>query len=80
LDVAALTATLLDVRSVSGEEGPLADAVEQALRALGGLEVRRFGDAVVARTALGRPTRVILAGHLDTVPLPTVSGSRGTVP
>ena len=80
LDVAALTATLLDVRSVSGEEGPLADAVEQALRALGGLEVRRFGDAVVARTALGRPTRVILAGHLDTVPLPTVPGSRGTVP
>ena len=75
LDVAALTATLLDVRSVSGEEGPLADAVEQALRALGGLEVRRFGDAVVARTALGRPTRVILAGHLDTVPLPTVPGS-----
>ncbi|MFP3471128.1 succinyl-diaminopimelate desuccinylase, partial [Micrococcus sp. SIMBA_144] len=52
LDVTALTATLLDVRSVSGEEGPLADAVEQALRALGGLEVRRFGDAVVARTAL----------------------------
>ena len=48
LDVAALTATLLDVRSVSGEEGPLADAVEHALRALGGLEVRRFGDAVVA--------------------------------
>ena len=80
LDVAALTAILLDVRSVSGEEGPLADAVEQALRALGGLEVRRFGDAVVARTALGRPTRVILAGHLDTVPLPTVPGSRGTVP
>ena len=80
LDVTALTATLLDVRSVSGEEGPLADAVEQALRALGGLEVRRFGDAVVARTALGRSTRVILAGHLDTVPLPTVPGSRGTVP
>ena len=80
LDVAELTARLLDVRSVSGEEGPLADAVEAALRALGGLEVRRFGDTVVARTELGRPTRVILAGHLDTVPLPTAAGSRGTVP
>ncbi|MDN5693215.1 MAG: M20/M25/M40 family metallo-hydrolase, partial [Micrococcaceae bacterium] len=80
LDVAELTAVLLDVPSVSGDEGPLADAVETALRALGGLEVRRFGDAVVARTDLGRDTRVILAGHLDTVPLPTVPGSRGTVP
>lgn len=80
LDVAALTAVLLDARSVSGEEGPLADAVEAALRALGGLRVDRIGDTVVARTALGRDTRVILAGHLDTVPLPTVTGSRGTVP
>lgn len=80
LDVAELTATLLDIRSVSGEERPLADAVETALRGLGGLDVRRLGDTVVARTELGRDTRVILAGHLDTVPLPTVPGSRGTVP
>ena len=80
LDVAALTALLLDIRSVSDEEGPLADAVEDALRRLDRLEVRRFGDAVVARTELGLGSRVILAGHLDTVPLPTVPGSRGTVP
>ncbi|MDY6054585.1 succinyl-diaminopimelate desuccinylase [Micrococcus sp.] len=80
LDVAALTATLLDIRSVSDEEGPLADAVEAALRRLGRLTVHRIGDTVVARTDLGLPTRVILAGHLDTVPLPTVPGSRGTVP
>ena len=60
---------LCDIESVSGHEGPLADAVEAALRGLGHLEVTRHGDAVVARTQLGRPERVVLAGHLDTVPL-----------
>ena len=28
----------------------------------------RNGNAVLARTNLGRATRVLLAGHLDTVP------------
>nr|WP_176617581.1 succinyl-diaminopimelate desuccinylase [Arthrobacter sp. SDTb3-6] len=79
-DVAALTAAVMDIESVSGNEGALADAVEAALRALPHLEVVRNGDAVVARTSLGRAERVILAGHIDTVPLPTVPGSRGTVP
>ncbi|SNR62912.1 succinyl-diaminopimelate desuccinylase [Blastococcus mobilis] len=68
-DVLTLTRALVDAPSVSGAEGPLADAVEAALRALGGLEVERVGDAVLARTNLGRPTRVVLAGHLDTVPI-----------
>jgi succinyl-diaminopimelate desuccinylase len=31
--------------------------------------VDRDGDAVVARTNLGRPERVVVAGHIDTVPL-----------
>ncbi|HEY6745653.1 MAG TPA: M20/M25/M40 family metallo-hydrolase, partial [Mycobacteriales bacterium] len=65
----ALTAALVDFPSVSGTEGPLADAVEAALRAVAGLEVVRDGDTVLARTALGRPRRVLLAGHLDTVPI-----------
>lgn len=64
-----LTAQLCDLASPSGHEGPLADAVEAALRSVGHLEVHRDGDAVVARTALGRPSRVVLAGHLDTVPV-----------
>jgi succinyl-diaminopimelate desuccinylase len=68
-DVLALTRALVDAPSVSGSEGPLADAVEVALRGLGGLEVERVGDSVLARTNLGRPTRVVLAGHLDTVPI-----------
>ena len=69
LDGAALTAQLVDVPSVSGEEGPLADAIERALRPLAHLSVYRDGDTIVARTELGRPERVILAGHIDTVPV-----------
>ena len=79
-DVALLTAAIMDIDSVSGNETPLADAVESALRAIPGLNLVRDGDAIIARTELGRPERVILAGHLDTVPLPTVEGSLGTVP
>ncbi|MBB5749388.1 succinyl-diaminopimelate desuccinylase [Micrococcus sp. TA1] len=80
LDVALLTAELLDIHSVSDHETLLADAVEEALRALPALSVQRIGDAVVARTEFGLDSRVVLAGHLDTVPLPTVPGARGTVP
>jgi succinyl-diaminopimelate desuccinylase len=68
-DAAAVTAQLVDIPSVSLAEKELADAVEQALRALPHLTVDRDGDAVVARTNLGRPERVVLAGHLDTVPI-----------
>jgi len=68
-DLVTLTRALVDTPSVSGTERALADAVEAALRGLGGLEVARVGDAVLARTNLGRPTRVVLAGHLDTVPI-----------
>src|SRR5690242_6598351 len=68
LDGVSLTAAICDVPSVSGNEKALADAVEAALRAVGHLEVLRDGDAVLARTHLGRPERVVLAGHLDTVP------------
>jgi succinyl-diaminopimelate desuccinylase len=68
-DGAALTAAVTDIASVSGEEGPLADAIENALRTLPHLSVHRDGNALVARTSLGRPERVILAGHIDTVPL-----------
>ena len=67
-DLLALTAELVDVASESFAEGPLADRIEGELRAVPGLEVTRVGDNVVARTTLGRPTRVVLAGHTDTVP------------
>ncbi|MFH8937928.1 succinyl-diaminopimelate desuccinylase [Streptomyces griseosporeus] len=67
-DVVSLTRALVDTPSESGAEAALADAVEGALRALPHLVVDRVGDSVVARTGLGRPERVVLAGHLDTVP------------
>ncbi|MET8553846.1 succinyl-diaminopimelate desuccinylase [Streptomyces sp. NPDC004959] len=69
LDAGALTAALVDVPSVSGEEGPLADAIEAALRPLPHLTVDRHGNNIVARTHLGRAERVVLAGHIDTVPI-----------
>ncbi|MBT2530406.1 succinyl-diaminopimelate desuccinylase [Streptomyces sp. ISL-99] len=69
LDAPALTARLVDFPSVSGGEKALADAVEEALRALPHLTVDRYGNNVVARTNLGRAERVILAGHIDTVPI-----------
>ncbi len=69
-DPIELTAALVDVPSVSGNEKELADLVEAALREQAPhLEVVRNGDAVLARTNLGRASRIILAGHLDTVPI-----------
>jgi len=68
-DPVALTRALVDIQSVSGNEREIADAVEAALHATGHLAVHRLGNTVAARTDLGRPTRVVLAGHLDTVPL-----------
>jgi succinyl-diaminopimelate desuccinylase len=69
-DPVDLCAALVDVPSVSGDEKALADAVQAALCAQAPhLEVLRSGDAVLARTNLGRPSRVLLAGHLDTVPI-----------
>ncbi len=67
-DVVSLTAAIVDIKSVSHEEQALADAVERALRDCDHLEVMRDGNTIVARTELGRTQRVIVAGHLDTVP------------
>lgn len=66
---ADLTAAIVDIESVSGDETALADAVQTALAARPHLEVTRDADAVVARTNLGRARRVVIAGHLDTVPV-----------
>jgi succinyl-diaminopimelate desuccinylase len=68
-DVTSLTAAVCDIESVSLDERALADAVETALRPLPHLTVTRIGNTVVARTDLGRDERVVLAGHIDTVPL-----------
>jgi succinyl-diaminopimelate desuccinylase len=68
-DPVALTAALVDIPSESRHEQRIADEIEAALRAqTTGFEVVRNGNAVLARTKLGRPSRVLLAGHTDTVP------------
>jgi succinyl-diaminopimelate desuccinylase len=67
-DLLRRTADLVAVPSESLDEARLADLVEVELRGIGGLAVERVGDNVVARTELGRPMRLVLAGHLDTVP------------
>ncbi|HVV17909.1 MAG TPA: succinyl-diaminopimelate desuccinylase [Pseudonocardiaceae bacterium] len=69
-DPIELTAALVDLPSVSGDEAVIADAVHDALRSQAPhLELTRSGNAVLARTNLGRASRVLLAGHLDTVPV-----------
>lgn len=67
-DVVNLTAALVDIPSESRHEQRIADEVEAALRLLDHVQVTRFGNTVVARTDLGRAQRVVLGGHLDTVP------------
>jgi succinyl-diaminopimelate desuccinylase len=64
-----LTAHLVDIESVSGGEQPLADAIFAAVSELPHLALYRDGNAIVARTDFGRSERVVLAGHIDTVPI-----------
>lgn len=68
-DVVELTRIICDIESVSGNETQLADSIEASLKLYPHLQVIRDGDAVVARTNLGRESRVVIAGHIDTVPV-----------
>ncbi|MDU6479084.1 MAG: succinyl-diaminopimelate desuccinylase, partial [Corynebacterium kroppenstedtii] len=81
-----LTRALVDIESVSKNEKNIADAVEAALRAVAAsaneansITVERFNNTVMAKTYRGLPSRVVLAGHLDTVPIAdNVPSTRGT--
>jgi succinyl-diaminopimelate desuccinylase len=68
-DAVTLTEQLVNLESVSRNEEAIADAVEAALQPLDHLKVSRLGNTVVARTDLARGERVLIAGHLDTVPV-----------
>jgi len=63
-----LTAELVEIPSVSHDEHKAADFVLGSLGDTGHLVTTRIGNNVVARTSLGRPRRLLVAGHLDTVP------------
>jgi succinyl-diaminopimelate desuccinylase len=68
-DLLELAAELVAIPSESHHERALADLVEARLRTRApSLDVERVGDNVIARTDLGRDRRVVLGGHLDTVP------------
>lgn len=68
-DPVTLAAALVDIPSPSHHETELADALEPALRAIPGVQVHRHGNTLLARTRRGLGERVILAGHIDTVPI-----------
>ncbi|NYG60433.1 succinyl-diaminopimelate desuccinylase [Nocardioides daedukensis] len=68
-DAVTLTEALVNIESVSRDEKAIADAIEMALTGLDHLHVTRHGNTIVARTDLGREDRVVIAGHIDTVPL-----------
>ena len=84
-DVATLTADLVNFPSVSGNEKALADSIEAILKDCSWLSVDRISNSIVARTNFGRSTRVIVAGHIDTVPVAdnataVVVAAGGTLP
>lgn len=64
-----LTRAICEIPSVSGSEHQLADAIQAAITPLAHLDVIRHGNTIVARTNLGRAQRVVIAGHIDTVPI-----------
>jgi succinyl-diaminopimelate desuccinylase len=69
IGVVELTRVLCDIESVSGGETPLADRIEATLTQAPHLEVIRHGNTVAARTRTTAPHRVLIAGHIDTVPV-----------
>ena len=68
-DPVRLLRALIDIESVSGNEAEIAGAIHAALRPYQHLTVVRDGNVVIARTELGRTSRVVIAGHIDTVPV-----------
>jgi succinyl-diaminopimelate desuccinylase len=68
VDLLQLTAELVDIPSVSHHEGPVTDHLATMLAPVPWLSVTRVGHNLVARTELGRSSRLLMAGHTDTVP------------
>jgi len=69
VDPVVLTRALVDIESVSHNEKVIADYVQEVLQQAPQLSTGRLGNTLMARTDLGREQRIVLAGHLDTVPL-----------
>jgi succinyl-diaminopimelate desuccinylase len=76
IDLLDLAAELVDIPSESHHETAIADHFESRLATASHLRVERVGDNVVARTELGHAHRLVIAGHLDTVPANENLGAR----
>jgi succinyl-diaminopimelate desuccinylase len=67
-DLLGRTEELVAIPSESRDEAAITDHLDTLLAEAPGLERTRVGENLVARTDLGRPLRLVLAGHTDTVP------------
>src|SRR2546426_4113915 len=68
--LAKLLEALVNIPSVTGQEGAIVDWIVGRLRGRSGGELLRSGHAVVWRPVPAQPARplLVLAGHVDTVP------------
>ena len=67
-ELGGLTLDLVNIASVSKDEKAIADLVQAALSEVKHLKVSRISNSVIAQTNFGHSKRVVIAGHLDTVP------------
>ena len=67
-EIGALTLDLVNIASVSQDEQAIADSIQAALVEVKHLKVSRISNSIIAQTNFGANQRVVIAGHLDTVP------------
>ena len=67
-ELGKLTLDLVNISSVSKDETSIADSIEEALKKCNHLKLTRVNNSLVAQTSFGNKQRVVIAGHIDTVP------------
>lgn len=67
-ELGKLTLDLVNISSVSKDEKSIADSIEESLQELSHLKLTRVNNSLVAQTNFGNKQRLVIAGHIDTVP------------
>ena len=67
-ELSKLTLDLVNISSVSKDEKSIADSIAEALKKYSLLKITRVNNSIVAQTNFGNKQRVVIAGHIDTVP------------
>ena len=67
-ELSKLTLDLVNISSVSKDEKSIADSIAEALKKYSHLKITRVNNSIVAQTNFGNKQRVVIAGHIDTVP------------